>query len=316
MLHPSRILFWCALAFLLIIAFATRHAAREEFLQVQREQRATREMRYHRIYAIRNWFLGSLNRAIPQPVGALVGGILVGARSQLPRGIVEDFRRTGLSHITAISGYNISIISVALMNLLASLFSRRRAFWLILGLLVAFTILTGLQASVIRAAIMGLFALFAQYVGRIPTPIHALTIAAALMVAFDPLILRFDIGFQLSVLATLGILTVAPKLEDSLPFTRHFGSFGEAAVMTISAQLFVLPLLIYYFHGLSLISLPANIIILPLIPALMLLGFIAGITGWIPVLGSVVGFFAWTIGTIMLAIIHWFASISWASISF
>ena len=314
-MHPSRVLFWCAVIFLVGVAFTTRNDSRQDYLRVREQNRGAREQRYQNIYRVRDWFLVSVNRTVPQPVGVLIGGVLVGARSQLPKNIVEDFRRTGLSHITAISGYNISIISVALMNVLASLISRRRAFWLILGLLILFTILTGLQASVIRAAIMGLFALFAQYVGRVPTPLHALVIAAAVMVAFDPMILRFDIGFQLSILATLGLLVLSPKLEEKLPTLRSFGVFGETAIMTISAQLFVLPLLIYYFHSVSLISLPANIIILPLIPLFMLLGFLAGMTSWIPVVGSVIGFLAWTLGKLILVIVHWFAALPWASIS-
>ncbi|MEK7616145.1 MAG: ComEC/Rec2 family competence protein [Patescibacteria group bacterium] len=288
------------------VALFTRHATREEFIQHRDEARVVREQRYRSVYAVRDWFLVSVNRTVPQPVSALIGGVLVGARSQLPKDIVEDFRRTGLSHIMAISGYNISIISVILMNMLASLISRRRAFWAVLGILLVFTILTGLQASVIRAAIMGLFALFAQHMGRVPTPMHALVIAAAIMVGFDPLILRFDIGFQLSVLATLGILTLAPRLQTKFP---------EVVAVTISAQLFVLPLIIYYFHTISLISLPANILILPLIPALMLLGFAAGMTSWIPLIGPVVGFLAWTLGKMILLVVHWFASIPWASIS-
>jgi competence protein ComEC len=239
----------------------------------------------------------------------------VGTRSRLPDSITQDFRRTGLSHITAVSGYNISIIAVVLMNMLAALLSRRRAFWVVIAILGVFMILTGLQASVIRATIMGLFALFAQRIGRVPTPLHALVLAGAVMVAFDPLILLFDVGFQLSFLATLGILTVAPRLEDRFPQSRAFGVFGEAAIMTISAQLFVLPLLIYYFHSVSLVSLPVNILVLPLIPALMLLGFMAGITSWIPIVGSVVGFFAWSLGKLILIIVHWFANIPWASIS-
>ena len=176
-------------------------------------------------------------------------------------------------------------------------------------------ILTGLQASVIRATIMGLFALFAQQIGRVPTPMHALAIAAAVMVGFEPLILRYDVGFQLSVLATLGLLIISPKIEERLPFMKRFGIFGETAIMTISAQMLVLPLLVYYFHSVSIVSLPVNIIILPLIPALMFLGFIAGMTGWIPVLGHITGFLAWTLGKIILVIVHWFSAIPWASIS-
>src|SRR3989344_5346295 len=275
-MHPSRILFWSALFFLCAIFIFTGDSSREEYTQKKEASRLTHESQFKLVFSLREWFLSSIWKIVPEPVNALVGGVLIGDRSELPKSIVEDFRRTGLSHITAVSGYNINIIAVVLMNVLASTVSRRKAFWIVLGILGVFMILTGLQASVIRATIMGLFALFAQQLGRVPTPMHALAIAAAVMVGFEPLILRYDVGFQLSVLATLGLLIISPKIEERLPFMKRFGIFGETAIMTISAQMLVLPLLVYYFHSVSIVSLPVNIIILPLIPALMFLGFIAG----------------------------------------
>src|SRR3989344_6987249 len=119
-MHPARVLFWCALMFLIIVAFATRHSTREEFAEKRDQSRIAREARYRPVFAVRDWFLASLDRVIPPPINALVGGVLLGSRSQLPREITEDFRRTGLSHVMAISGYNVSIITVMLMNILAA----------------------------------------------------------------------------------------------------------------------------------------------------------------------------------------------------
>ena len=304
MKYPSRILFWIAVVFLVIVAFATRNATRQDYVRPS-----------PRPSAVRDWFLDSVSRTVPYPVGALVNGVLLGSTAHMPKSMIEDFRRAGLSHVTAVSGYNISIIAVMLMGILSERVGRRRAFWLVLAILWFFMVITGLQASVIRATIMGVLALFAQRLGRMPTPLHALTIAAAVMVAINPLILRFDVGFQLSVLATLGILVFVPKFERAFPRLRALGVFGETAITTLSAQIFVLPLILYYFKTFSVVFLPANILILPLIPLFMLLGFLAGVLGWIPLAGSAAGLVAWSLGKLILFIVHLFASLPWATIS-
>ena len=271
---------------------------------------------YQNIYSVRDWFLAGVSQALPEPYAAFINGILVGARSQLPQSIKDDFARTSTSHIIAVSGFNITIIANVIGWLALFVMRRNWAFWVCVGGLFLFMILTGAQASVVRATIMGILLLLSQRVGRLPTPLHTLVLTAGAMVALDQRILRFDIGFQLSFLATAGILLVSPLLDARIPYVKHFGKLREIFIMTISAQLCVIPLLIYYFKSLSLVSLPANLIILPWIPWTMLAGFFAGIAGaFLPILGQIIGTIAYLMSFFILQVIRFFAGISWAAVT-
>jgi competence protein ComEC len=179
-----------------------------------------------------------------------------------------------------------------------------------------FTILTGAQASVVRAAIMGAIVLLARREGRLNDPHNAIVLAGAAMILINPLVLRYDIGFQLSFAATLGLIYLAPAIEKYFAKLPKFFQLRETMIMTVSAQIFVLPLLLYYFKNFSVISLPANLIILPTIPFAMVLGFITGLAGLImPFLGQIVGYFAWFLTSLQLWIVKVLAKPDWAAIS-
>lgn len=271
---------------------------------------------FRKIFAVKNAFENSINRSVAEPNAAFIGGILLGSRSQIPQEVKDAFARTSTSHILAISGYNITMIAVIISAIFLLFFRRPTAFWFSLAGVALFTILTGAQASVVRAAIMGALVLTAKREGRLNDPRNAIVLAGGAMIAVNPNILRYDIGFQLSFVATLGLIYVAPVLEKYFAKLPKFFEFRETFIMTISAQLFVLPLLLYYFKNLSLTSLPANIIVLPMIPFAMLLGFISGLAGMIiPILGQFFGYFAWLLTSVELGIIKLFAAPKWAAIS-
>jgi competence protein ComEC len=163
---------------------------------------------------------------------------------------------------------------------------------------------------------MGVLVLLAQREGRLSDPRNALVLTGALMIFISPRILRYDIGFQLSFAATIGLIYAAPLIKRYFEKLPSFFNFRETFVMTLSAQFFVLPLLLYYFKNLSLVSLPANIIVLPLIPFAMLLGALTGVAGLIlPFLGRLVGYFAWLVSAFELGVIKLFAKPSWAAVS-
>lgn len=271
---------------------------------------------YKKIYAARDWFLANLTYVIAEPHAAFIAGILVGSKSELPKDIIKDFQQTGTSHIIAVSGYNITIVAKALLAVALLVLSRKWAFWTTVSGLVLFMILTGAQASVVRATIMGISVLVARQAGRLPTPLHTLILAAGIMVAIDPPILRYDIGFQLSFLATFGILEVAPLLEQRMRWTKRLSVWGEALVMTMAANICVLPLILYYFKSFPLYFLPANLIVLPLIPLTMLIGFSAGVFARLPLLGDFVGYLARILSEVILGVIHFFAHLPGSSIAF
>lgn len=266
-------------------------------------------------FFLKHKFEQSLNKILSEPYASFVDGILLGGSAQIPDAIVEAFKRTGTSHILAVSGYNITIVVSIISSLLLLIVARPIAFWLSAIGIIIFALLTGAEASVVRAAVMGIIVLFAQREGRLYEARNALLVAAALMIASNPAILRYDIGFQLSFGATLGLIYIVPLLERYFVRLPNIFSLRETFVMTLSAQIFVLPLLLYYFKVFSLVSLPANILALPLIPYTMLLGFLTGVIGIISLpIGKFFGLGAYLLSRIVLTIIGFFSKPGWALI--
>lgn len=265
---------------------------------------------YKKIFGLKNKFELAISRSIPEPNASFVNGILLGSRQNIPEEIKEAFNKTGTTHILAISGYNIMIISWAVLGGLVYFFKRRTAFWVSIGIIILFTILTGASASVVRASLMGLLLLFANGYGRLYDAKNSIILAGAIMVYINPFSLVFDVGFQLSFLAVMGLLFLYPYLNRKTNKIFELGGIRELTLMTASAQVFVLPLLIYYFHQFSLWSLPANIMILPFIPFAMLAGFLSGISGMIFLpLGKIIGFIAWAITTYQIETIKLFSGL-------
>ncbi|MBI2063463.1 MAG: ComEC family competence protein [Candidatus Yanofskybacteria bacterium] len=271
---------------------------------------------FRKIFAFKNALENSIARSVAEPNASFISGILLGSRLQISQDIKDAFTRTSMTHVLAISGYNITIIAWLISAFFLLFLRRQTAFWFSLLGVALFTILTGAQASVIRAAIMGILVLLAHREGRLNEPRNAIIFAGAIMIFVSPMILRHDIGFQLSFMATLGLIYLAPLMEKYFTKLPQFFKLRETFTMTISAQIFVLPLLLYYFKSFSLTSLPANIIVLPTIPFAMLLGFISGIIGmFVPFLGQLTGYFAWILTAAQLEIIKWFAAPSWAAVA-
>lgn len=253
---------------------------------------------------------------IPTPEAGLLEGLLLGGDGKLPKNIQDNFSRTGTTHIVAVSGYNITIIAEYLMlSLLFLGFWRRQAFWFsILGIFL-FILMIGFPSSAVRAGVMGMLLLWAMKNGRLANSQNAIVASAAIMLLINPLLLRWDIGFQLSFLATLGIIYLYPFLERRLVKKNKVFGILEILGLTISAQIFVLPIILMNFGSLSLISPLANVLVLPIIPLTMLLGFIAGISKIIfPPLAM---FFSWLVYLPLryeIESISFLAGLKWASI--
>jgi len=249
-------------------------------------------------------------RKFIKTAGAFTGSLCLNPSILSALEIKEAFNKTGTTHILAISGYNIMIISWAVLSLLVYFFKRRTAFWLSVAIIILFTILTGASSSVVRASIMGLLLLFANGYGRLYDPKNSIILAGVAMIWSNPFALVFDIGFQLSFVAVIGLMYLYPRIDSKLKKLPKLGNLKEMFLMTLSAQIAVAPLLIYYFKNFSLVSLLANILILPFLPAAMFIGFISGLAGviFLPV-GQVVGFIAWAITTYQIKIIEFLASI-------
>jgi len=256
------------------------------------------------IYAFKERSLTIIYHLYPDPEASLLAGILLGVDAGLPADLQQAYKDTGTAHIIAISGFNITIIAALFVLLFDRLLGPRRgALVAILGIAL-YTFLVGASASVIRAALMGGLALFARQVGRRQDGLNTLAFVAALMAAFNPNI-PWDVGFQLSFAATLGLILYAKPLRAWLTFLlAHLAPSATAEkishpisvffLFTLAAQLTTLPVMAYQFRRISLVSLIANPFILPAQPAVMLFGGLALLLGLIYLpLGQLAAWLAW-----------------------
>ncbi|MBI5449341.1 ComEC/Rec2 family competence protein [Candidatus Gottesmanbacteria bacterium] len=289
------------------------------------------------LFNIKNSFLKNINRAIPEPESALMGGIVIGVKSSLGKEILEEWRRVGLIQVVVLSGYNISVVA----DVVAQIFS-----FLPLGMrigfgslaIILFSMMTAGGATVVRATIMALLALLARATGRIYLSGAALLVGGVLIVLYNPKTLVFDTSFQLSFLATAGLIFFSPIIErmlDSLelifkkagsiltkvesPFLKVSSEkFNLKSLLssTIAAQLAVFPLISYKMGVISLVSIPANILVSPLVPITMFLGFLTGIIGYLSYLLSLPSaYLSYIILAYDLKIAGLFASLPFASVN-
>jgi competence protein ComEC len=244
------------------------------------------------LYALKHSFESSLERLFAEPSGSLLEGVLLGERRGLPDELNKAFIVSGLVHVVALSGYNIAVVANAVLYA-TSFLPRALGYAGGGGLMVLFVMMTGAGATSVRACIMGLVAILAQYLHRPAAAMRSLIFAAGAMALWNPLVALYDPSFILSVLATFGLITLSSTVEDRLRFLPEKMGVRSIAASTVSVQVFVLPALLYFTGVLSFLSLPANILALPVVPFAMLFGFIAGLLGWVaPALGFPFAFIA------------------------
>jgi len=240
------------------------------------------------LYGVRHAFEAGVSRAMPEPMSALAIGLLTGGKQGLGEKLLLAFTLSGLLPIVVLSGYNVMIVAEAVQRIFR--FLPRRAGIILAGcVVVLFVLAAGSGASAVRAGIMAGVALFARATGRTYDALRALIFVLIVMVLLQPLVLVFDPGFQFSFMATLGLIVLSPHVARHLLWIRS-ALIRETLATTIAAQLCVLPLLLYETGNVSLVAVPANLFVLPVIPLAMLLSFVAGIAGLIaPSLAPLVG---------------------------
>lgn len=264
----------------------------------------------HVLFKIKSSFVGRTKQILSEPYSSLLSGLIVSGKEAMPKNILEEFRRAGVIHIVVLSGYNITIIAEFIRVIF------RSAKLSVVGIIL-FVIMTGAEATVVRAALMVLTVILAKVFHRKFSAPRALLVAAFLMLLHDPKILVFDPSFQLSFLATCGLIFVTPIFERYLSrvVSTKWG-FRTILSTTLSTQVTVLPFLVYSMGDVSLVSLPANILILSIIPATMLVGFIATIVAYASsVLALPFSYVAHVLLAWILGVSHYLGSLPFASIT-
>ena len=265
------------------------------------------------LFEFKEGIIENFQNVLSPEKSTFLAGIILGERAEFSKEFKEKMSQSGTTHLVALSGYNITVIAIAISTLLSYFLRRKIVFWLSILTIIAFVLMTGAEASVVRAAIMGGIILLAKKIGRIHSIRNMIVFTALLMVLFNPKILRFDIGFQLSFVALIGIIYLAPAIQKFFKIKEDGGFLGwrENFLNTTSAQFAVLPLLLINFGNFSLFSLPANILILEAIPLTMLLGFLTGAIGFFSfTLSLILGLFTGLFLAYELIIIDIFSKIS------
>ncbi len=256
-------------------------------------------------------------RSLPAPQNSLLTAILLGDQSGLGQELKEKLNISGLRHLSAVSGAHVAIMAQVIVPFLIALgWWRQKALWATIAFVWLFVAMIGLPASAVRAAVMGSLAMFAKIIGRPGDTLRIIAIAAAAMVWQNPLILRFDVGFQLSFLAVLGMVFFARPMEKKIGFVRP--KFARQALsVALAAQIFTLPLVAYNFGYVSSYGLIANVLVEPLVSFITIYGFVLAICGAIsPALGWLLFFPMWLALSYLLAVNDFFAGLPGAKMEF
>jgi len=252
----------------------------------------------------------NLNQLLPEPQASLLLGVVFGVKSQMPENFWQNLRKTGTLHLVVASGQNVVMVTGFLMNSLVW-FSKRRGAILItfLGIII-YVLMVGAEAPAVRAGLMAMMIFMGQLLGREGNQGKFLLLTAMVMLLISPLIL-FDIGFQLSFAATAGIIWIYPMLKSKmLNSVAVIPLLSEAFLVTISAQLATLPLLLVNFGQFSWLSPLVNSLILPTIPIVMALGIIlSGLSFVSRLLSQLLAWFIWPFLTWFVKVVDFFGQL-------
>ena len=267
------------------------------------------------LQSLKNGLVRTVEQMLPEPHAGFLAGLLVGSGVKSPE-IKAAFVATGTAHVMALSGWNISIITKWLDKLLIILLFKKKVRWVvIITLVIIFVIATGASASLVRAAVMAVLVTCAAAGGRGSSPGRAVLFAAGIMLLVSPRIIKTDIGFLLSISATLGMIYLTPFFT---PFTNLLPSrfkISETVAGTIGATLATLPIILVAFGQTSLIALFANIFLLPFVAPTMLVGFIAAlVVALYPSFAGVCGFVVQIFTTYDISVVRLFSRVPGASI--
>lgn len=278
-----------------------------EYAQLRLEERPQGPDFFRAVDAVRDRLQGLCETLLPEPQASLLAGILVGGRAGMPRDFRDALNATSTSHLIAVSGYNVTVVAGVALLLALRFLARKKATMLAIAVVWGYSLLTGLPPSALRAALMATMALASVLAGRDSDALPFLCFSGAVMVGLDPQVL-YDLGFQLSFLATAGLVLLEPILRSGLGRLRAPGWLASSLSVTLAAQLAVLPILAASFHNVSLVSPLTNLLLAPILPGLMATGAAAVALGALALpLGHAAAPLAWLYLTYMVEVVRWTA---------
>jgi len=273
---------------------------------------------FQRIFNFKDKLRNIIEQTLLPPQSSVLKAIFLGDRFGLSDELKEKLNITGTRHITAVSGMHMIIMTQILLFLALGIgLWRQQAFYFVIFLLILYILMIGAPASAVRAGIMAGLLLLAQKLGRLRGAGRAVIFAAVIMLLINPLLIRSDVGFQLSFMACLSIIYLKPILDDKTIKLPNPFRVKDILTMTLAAQLGVLPLLILHFGQLSLISPLANLLIVPLLPVIMISGIFLCFIGLIWIyLAKIVALLNWLLLTYVIMVVDYLSAVPLAFYEF
>ncbi len=266
------------------------------------------------VFKGKDYFEKEIEEIIPEPQAGLGEGVLLGVKRAIGKDLEDVFRETGIIHIVVLSGYNIMLVVEGVMFALSFLFVPKVRMIMGIGIIILFAILVGLSATVVRASVMAGLLIVARSSGRVYAVLRALMITGVGMLLLNPYLLVHDPGFQLSFLATLGLILLSPFLESKLTRIPSFLGVRGFVTATLATQIFVLPLLLFQMGTLSIVSVLVNVLVLPMVPIAMFFTFLTGVVGiFSGFLGMGVGYVAYLTLGYIITVAEFFGRLPFAS---
>lgn len=266
------------------------------------------------VLQFKHLFMRNIEAVVPEPYAGLGEGLLLGVKQALGKDIEASFRTTGIIHIVVLSGYNIMLVVLFVMYIFALFLPMR--FRLVCGAIsiLLFALLVGLSPTVMRASAMALLLLLAQATERTYVVLRALVLTGVFMLILNPYLLVYDVGFQFSFIATLGLIVVSPYLASYVAFMPTWLKLREFLTATLATQIFITPILLYQMGQFSVVAVFANLLVLPMVPVAMLLTFITGMVGFISTsLSFLFGYLAYWSLAYIIFIAQIFAALPFAA---
>jgi competence protein ComEC len=262
------------------------------------------------LLAVKRTVAARLAAIVPEPHASFLSGLIFGGSSALSAEMKDDFAATGTSHILAASGFNVSLFTMAFLAWVThTALGRRRGAYVAAGLLAAYVLAAGATAAVVRAGIMGAVVLVGFLVRRKPSALNMLLLALAAMLLWNPLLLRDDVGFQLSFAATAAMLCFAGRVEERCLFVPKVLGLRASFAASLAAIVATFPILLWHFGTASLTAPVVNLVVLPLVPVAMSLTGIALIAAFVhPSLGIIAALPAWAVSSVILHVVSWFGA--------
>ena len=246
-------------------------------------------------------------RTLPDPHASLVAGIVLGSKSGIPADFWNDLKNTGTTHVVVASGMNVTFVAGFLISSLTLILKRRWAVVASILGIILYSFISGLEAPIVRAAIMASITLLAQAAGRLTQTIRIFFLTAFLMLLVKPVWIS-DVGFLLSCASTLSLILFGTKIHTKLSFVP--GIFREGLSTSLAAQIGVAPILFFVFGQFNIFSPVVNMLVLWIIPLVMIIGSVGGLIGLIfPLLGELITYLIYPLTSWFIWVVHLFANI-------